>query len=702
MPKFPVKTRLPLGILFCAITLAMSVAVAFLGFRGLSVDREAAVRLAEIQSRNLAQAVDQNLSRLLQRANDALATIASELEGNLAQGRLDLARMRYLVASQERLLPEALAVRITDREGRVIVGQPENPALPSLAARPYFHQLRDGSATGTWVSRPMPGTFANKWMIVSARRYNLPGGRFGGVVVAPIFLERFREAILGFDPGPHGFLELRDDQGAFMARSPALPQDRARPVGSLQISDRLRALLDARTQRATYFILTKPEQSGRTISFRRLERAPIIVLAALSEKDYLDLWRRGRVRTLTWVGAFLAGLWLLAAILLRSWKTREQGQAEQRLLQAQLAQAQKMDSLGSLAGGVAHDMNNVLGAILALASTQKAVLPKGTPAYRAFDTIAQAAARGSKVLKGLLNFARKRPAEVREVDLNALLREQVQLLERTTLAKFTFKLDLDPGLRHVRGDAGALSHAILNLCVNAVDAMAEHGLLTLRTRGVDGGQVEVQVEDTGAGMSQEVLAQAMDPFFTTKPVGEGTGLGLSMVYSTVQAHLGRMEIRSEPGRGTCVTLRFPGFAGGPDPALAPPSAHPAQGLETLDVLLVDDDDLIQISVQGLLETLGHRVTSALSGEEALRQVAAGSHPDLVILDMNMPGIGGKGTLPRLRALRPDLPILLATGRADQAALDLAASTPWVTLVAKPFDLEELKGSLARIFAAPVD
>ena len=120
------------------------------------------------------------------------------------------------------------------------------------------------------------------------------------------------------------------------------------------------------------------------------------------------------------------------------------------------------------------------------------------------------------------------------------------------------------------------------------------------------------------------------------------------------------------------------------------------------MLLVDDDDLIQISVQGLLETLGHRVTSALSGEEALRQVAAGSHPDLVILDINMPGIGGKGTLPRLRALRPDLPILLATGRADQAALDLAASTPWVTLVAKPFDLEELKGSLARIFAAPVD
>ncbi|MDP2877053.1 MAG: ATP-binding protein, partial [Holophaga sp.] len=375
---------------------------------------------------------------------------------------------------------------------------------------------------------------------------------------------------------------------------------------------------------------------------------------------------------------------------------RKQAEEENRKLHAQLEQTQKMESLGSLAGGVAHDMNNVLGAILGLASANIQDHPTGSPTQKAFQTIITAAERGGKMVKGLLSFARQSPVEVRELDMNTILQEEVGLLERTTLAKVQLEMDLASELRPIRGDAGALTHAFMNLCVNAVDAMPDHGTLTLRTRNVDNGWIEVLVEDTGIGMSKEVVEKAMDPFFTTKEMGKGTGLGLSMVYRTIQAHQGQMDIQSEPGRGTKVRLRFPASepeAKAPAPEQAPESA-PSK--IALNVLLVDDDALIQSSVEAILEVLGHSVAAAFTGEDALAKLEAGFQPDLVILDMNMPGLGGLGTLPRLRSLNPTVPVILATGRADQTALNLVAANPYVTLLSKPFSMKELKQLLEKM------
>ena len=375
---------------------------------------------------------------------------------------------------------------------------------------------------------------------------------------------------------------------------------------------------------------------------------------------------------------------------------RKKSGERERLLEVQLRHAQKMESLGSLAGGVAHDMNNVLGAILGLASANLEAQPDDSPARRAFDTIAKAALRGGKMVKSLLNFARQTPAEELELDLNGIVLEEVRLLERTTLSKVRLELDLASDLKPIRGDASALTHAFMNLCVNAVDAMPENGTLTLRTRNVDSDWIEVQVGDTGTGMPKEVLEKAMDPFFTTKECGKGTGLGLSMVYSTVKTHQGRMEIQSEPGRGTCVRMRFPVCE------VPPPAAEPAAGTRSkpsprpLTVLLVDDDDLVRSSILAILGMLGHTATSAADGEEALAKLEAGFQPDVVILDMNMPGLGGSGTLPRLRVLRPTVPILLATGRADQTAMNLIEAHPFVTLLAKPFDMKDLKKYLESV------
>lgn len=362
-------------------------------------------------------------------------------------------------------------------------------------------------------------------------------------------------------------------------------------------------------------------------------------------------------------------------------------------LQAQLHHVQKMENLGSLAGGIAHDMNNVLGAILGLASANIEVQPAGSPARRAFEVIIKAAERGGKMVRSLLTFARKSPAETLQLDMNTVLQEEVHLLENTTLSKVRLVLDLGPNLRPISGDVNALTHALMNLCVNAVDAMPDNGTLTFRTRNVDNDWIEVMVEDTGTGMPKEVLEKAMDPFFTTKGIGKGTGLGLSIVYQTVKAHRGQMEILSEPSQGTRVRMRFPACEISHPNTANPAVDQVANPLLAMKVLLVDDDELIQSSMQTILEVLGHTVTTASSGEEALARLEAGFGPDLVILDMNMPGLGGIGTLPRLRALRPNVPVLLSTGRVDQTALELASAHAGVTLLSKPFSMRELQQHL---------
>ena len=375
---------------------------------------------------------------------------------------------------------------------------------------------------------------------------------------------------------------------------------------------------------------------------------------------------------------------------------------ERKYLESQLSHSQKMEGLGILAGGVAHDMNNVLGAILGLASIHLEVQPPGTPIYRSLQTITKACNRGGELIQRLLGFARQRLAEGRELDLNALIGEEVRLLERTTLARVSLQTDLADNLKPIRGDAGALSQLLMNLCVNGVDAMPEGGVLMLRTRNLEGEWVEVEVEDSGMGMSPEVLAQATAPFFTTKDPGKGTGLGLSIAHSTMKAHQGSMKIDSEPGRGTRVTLRFPAcvtqsLEPEAEPALAMAAGSPEGA--PLHILLVDDDELIRQSMRASLELMGHRLTTAPSGESALQQMAAGLQPDLVILDMNMPGLGGSGTLPRLRVLRPGLPVILATGRVDQRALDLLEAHAPVTLLPKPFDMAALREHLNPLVPA---
>jgi len=376
---------------------------------------------------------------------------------------------------------------------------------------------------------------------------------------------------------------------------------------------------------------------------------------------------------------------------------QELAEQERRRLESEVQHFQRLDSLGNLAGGVAHDMNNILAVILNLAELHLERLPGTDPSAHAFDLIRTACTRGADLVRRLTQFARKQIERAEPLDINALVREQVDILERTTLKKADWAMDLEEPLPVVMGQASEIGNVIINLCINALDAMPRGGRVTLRTRCLAEGGTQLSVQDNGCGMPPEVLAKALDPFFTTKPVGKGTGLGLSTVYGTMKAHGGSMEIQSEVGVGTTVHLRFPPAR---TPAEAPPAAPSSSAdIPPIRILLVDDDDLIRLSVAPLLEGIGLAVATAEGGLQALERLEAGPPVDLVILDQNMPGLSGLDTLARIRASWPDLPVLLSSGYRDPDQAALATVDSHVATLEKPYALEALRRAIAGLMAA---
>jgi len=361
---------------------------------------------------------------------------------------------------------------------------------------------------------------------------------------------------------------------------------------------------------------------------------------------------------------------------------------DRRQMQEELEHTQRLESLGSLASGVAHDMNNVLASIQAVAQTLLFVHGGEPELAGPLGTIDRASDRGRSLVQTLTQFARKGLREAQVLDLNDLVREQAAMLRRTLFQKVRVVEDLDAELPPVRGEAGTLGSAILNLCVNAGDAMPQGGSLTLRTRRAPDGGAQVEVADTGEGMPPEVVRRAMEPFFTTKPFGKGTGLGLSMVFNTVKAHGGTVQIQSRVGEGTTVLIHLP--AAPREAPGAPPPDGPEPACRPLSILLVDDDALIRDSVPDMLAKLGHRVAVAGGGAQALAKLAGGLEVDLVLLDLNMPVMGGVETLANIRAFRPGLAAILATGYLDDTTAALLAGMPKVEVLPKPYTMGQFQ------------
>ena len=354
--------------------------------------------------------------------------------------------------------------------------------------------------------------------------------------------------------------------------------------------------------------------------------------------------------------------------------------AERERSEEQVRHMQKLESIGELTGGVAHDFNNLLTAVIGNLELLKKRLPQNPSSDRLIDGALQGAQRGAALTQRLLAFARRQSLEPRPVDLAALVRGMTDLLRRSIGPAVELELDLPPALPAVQVDANQIELALLNLAINARDAMADGGKISIRIHRcateetadlAAGHYICLTVADTGIGMDADTIKRAIEPFFSTKGIGKGTGLGLSMVHGVAQQLHGALRLLSEPGKGTRAERWLP-IATEPAVATPPEADKPAES-RGITLLLVDDDFLINLSTKALLEDLGHTVIDANSGARALEVLRTEKPIDLMITDYAMPGMTGLQLAEAARALRPDLPILLATGYADLpvgAILDL--------------------------------
>ena len=373
---------------------------------------------------------------------------------------------------------------------------------------------------------------------------------------------------------------------------------------------------------------------------------------------------------------------------------------EELSLQEQLRQSQKMDAIGRLAGGVAHDFNNLLTVIGGYAGVI-AASPTREAATSAAHEISEATERAAALTRQLLLLSRRQLAQSGVVDLNAAILGLEPILRRTLPERILLEIALEPELPAIEIDPSQLDQVLLNLALNARDALPERGTLRIETRkGQSGRFVHLCVSDTGLGMDEETRARAFDPFFTTKPVGEGTGLGLSTTYGIVRQAGGSIAIESAPGCGTKVEISLPASA--VRPTLAARAARATSGTAGRDaaILLVEDDASVRRLLAILLESAGYRVTSAADGAEALEIVSASPRRfDLLLSDYVMPGLSGLELSNALRERWPDLHVVLMTGHAEVPGAGATELPRGAELLGKPFTREQLQRVITGMLEA---
>ncbi|MBA2849412.1 PAS domain S-box protein [Thermosulfuriphilus ammonigenes] len=368
--------------------------------------------------------------------------------------------------------------------------------------------------------------------------------------------------------------------------------------------------------------------------------------------------------------------------------------SEKRRLEHQLRQAQKMEAVGTLAGGIAHDFNNILTGIIGHLELAMLRLPKDSPVTKDLETIRGQAERAAGLVRQLLAFSRRRMLEFETLDLNQIVREMAGMLSRIIGETISLQLDLAPNLPPIYADRSAIEQIILNLCVNARDAMPQGGVLTLKTRAVTDPlrkgpeRIFLEISDTGTGMEKEVLERIFEPFFTTKDPGKGTGLGLSMVYGLVEQHRGTIQVRSEPGRGSTFTILLPVSS---EVALSRAQISYAKPrLEQLRgqgrVLVVEDEAALRTLIREALTEKGYEVILAHSGKEALEYLSR-ERVDLIVSDVVMPEIGGRRLYEILRSRGDQTPFLFISGYSLSQLDSQFLGREDIIFLAKPFSLQ---------------
>jgi two-component system, NtrC family, sensor kinase len=596
-------------------------------------------------------------------------------------------------------LPQVQGIAIMDRNGHPLVASNTMPVPKErdFSDRDYF-KVQAAANAGTYVSSmhaPRMSGFDTYFFSLSQRRRS-DDERFNGIIsiaVLPNYFESFYAKMGGTEGSYFG---LARSDGGFIARFP-VPKDR---LLKLDERSQFRIGIARGLDRSIFSVEAQLDGIGRRIGYRKLTGFPVYVLAGVEKSAITGEW-------LSYMSSHLvfglpATAFLYAGLGLALRRTRRlYDEADRReAVEGALRQSQRLEAIGQLTGGVAHDFNNLLMIISGSVQRLRGELTDKKH-MRLLDMMATAAQRGESLTRQLLSYSRQQTLTPQVIDLSQRLPLLRELLLRSLSGDIEIKVDVPDGVCTIRVDPGEFELAILNLAVNAKDAMPTGGTLSIRAKavtlkgeateeGLSGEFVAIRVADTGHGIPPEVLTRVFEPFFTTKEIGKGTGLGLSQVYGFARQSGGTATISSAEGRGTAITLYLPRSHEAPQPP-SPQSQTQATAEPAGTMLLVEDNaDVAEVGA-AFFRQLGYRVRSVVNAPAALAALRLDGDVDLVFSDILMPGgMNGLDLAREIGARFPAIPVLLTTGYSASAQ---DAVRQGVVVLQKPYDFESLKRNI---------
>jgi two-component system, NtrC family, sensor kinase len=636
--------------------------------------------------------------KVFQTVEGAIAEVNEIVRGMTDDAiRADQPRLHERMKRIVEVLPQLRAIFLIDRDGRPLASSQLVQVPADLRSRERsFFNVHIAGDVGTHVSevvQPRLAIFGTPFFVLSRRRPSADG-TFNGVIAVAVVPQYFEEFYTLIGRGPGELYALIRADGNFLARYPQ-PPDRLRAVGP-----GLEAAVAEGRERAIRTGRSQIDGAERRVGYRKLEGFPVYAIAGIETSAIRGEWMSTMAGHLIFgVPATLFILLILAMALRRT--RRLHAEAERReAAEAALRQAQRLEAIGHLTGGVAHDFNNLLMIVSGSAERLRRDLTSEKH-RRLLDMIMNATSRGESLTRQLLAFSRRQMLTPAVIDLTQRLPELKDMLTRSLRDDITTEVLVPDESCAVKVDPSELELALLNLAVNARDAMPNGGTLTITVtpvvlegsataEGLSGDFVVISVADTGSGIAPEILHHVFEPFFTTKEVGKGTGLGLSQVYGFAKQSGGTATVTSTVGRGTAITLYLPRTQELPAPSTAPMKAEAAPR-RAGTVLVVEDSPEVAEVATAYFQQLGYMVKQVASANEALELLAKDAKIDLVFSDILMPGgMNGLELGHAIRRRDAAMPVLLATGYSDSAR---DAVEQGFIVLQKPFDLAALEQAL---------
>ena len=684
------KLMMVASLVLPAVLFAFAASVSFRNFQHVTDERiDRSLDILHEHALKVLQTVDRTFAEI-----DEILRGMSDDDIRLNEGPLH-ARLKRIVDA----LPQLQGIAIMDRAGHAIVTSSVFPAPRDVdfSDRDYFKAPADGFA-GTFISdmhEPRMGTLGPYFFALSQRRPS-DDGRFNGIVTVALLPSYFETFYSRMATSDGSYFALARADGSFLARFP-VPNDRLAKLGP---NSQLHTGIARGLERSIYTVNAQVDGIERRIGYRKLAGFPLYVLSGVETSaiiaDWLSYMSSHLVFGLPATAFLFAGLWLALRRTSRLYDEADRREAAEDALR----QAQRLEAIGQLTGGVAHDFNNLLMVISGSIARLRAELTD-KKYTRIFDMMATATQRGETLTRQLLAYSRRQTLTPQVIDLSQRLPLIRDLLTRSLQSDMVIKVDVPEEDCAVRVDPGEFELAILNLAVNAKDAMPNGGTLSIRAKpvtlkgeasedGLSGDFVAIRVADTGHGIPADVLTRVFEPFFTTKEIGKGTGLGLSQVYGFAKQSGGLATISSAEGRGTAITIFLPRSHEAPVTAVPKPQVQaPTEDAGT--VLLVEDNaDVAEVGAS-YLRQLGFKVRSVANAQAAIAALRLDANVDLVFSDILMPGgMNGLDLAREVGERFPGIPVLLATGYSASAQ---DAVRHGVVVLQKPYDLEGLRRNI---------